>query len=144
MPQQSFLQALFGKKKRVKRTKSTSVSKKGAKKTVMGKKPPAALRKKCKKHKIRTTTGKKHRTYKTVAVLKRALKKKERAMMKKKKALALKKAKRTKKPARKRTKKPATKRRSRSRTTSRFGKGVPLSQMISPYPYAVNSSPPWI
>jgi len=55
--------------------------------------------------------------------------------------------KRLMKPKRKGSKKVGRKRSRRGRRKSSFGVGgsyMPLSSMMSPYPYSVNASPPWI
>lgn len=150
MPQQSFLTALFGKKRKApkrRRSARKSVAKK-TKGSVNGSKPPAALRNKCKKLKVRTTTGKKTRTYKSITELKRQCRRRERVLkkkmlMKKKKELMKKKAAKAKRVKKRKAPKRRKRKRSR-RSSSRFGKGVPLSQIMSPYPYSVGSSPPWV
>ena len=149
MVRKNLMELLFGKKSRRKsgvKSNGKKVVKKGKAHLVEGVKPPMVLVKRAKKLKIRTTTGKLgHRKYKPVSVLKKEVKN---AMKKAKSSVS-------KSPHRKR--RSVSKRRvkfgnddsirQRFRNRSRFGVNgsfAPLSSIMSPYPYSVNASPPWI
>lgn len=119
---------LFGKKKRrvVRRKKTTKKAK-----IVRPKGLTVALRKAARKYKVKTRLMRngKHVGYRKVSHIKRDIRRKKKAADK-----------RAKSP------KKTTRRRRRVKRSS-FGVGgsyMPLSNFMSPYPYAVDSSPPWI
>lgn len=159
MPQQSFMEALFGKKRKVKRRTRKTVKRKAPKRKVVKKKLPKSLKNMAKKHGVRVT---RRRDGKLVEKSEKLLKKQIKVAMKKKaakKKMALKKKKASpKRKAPKRKVKRRVKRKTRKapkrktkrrvkRRTAKFGKGAgfpPLSSVMSPYPYAISSSPPWI
>lgn len=132
MVQKSFMEALFGAKRPKRKTtkrKSTAVKRKS-------KAAPKSLKTQAKKHGVRVTVRRAGKMVpksekvlrKQVAGAKKRHLKKKRDMMKKK-------------TARKVT------RRHRPRRVAKFGKGAdfpPLSAVMSPFPYAISSSPPWI
>lgn len=126
---EGIMSLLFGKKKR-----RTTRRKKTASKTGKIAKPKgltAALRKAAKKYKVKTRLMRngKHVGYRKVSHIKRDIRRKKKAADK-----------RAKSP------KKATRRRRRVKRSS-FGVGgsyMPLSNFMAPYPYAVDSSPPWI
>jgi len=128
MPEsQGIMSLLFGKKKaKVTRKRKSSTTTKG--KPVKPKGLTLALRKKARKFKVKTRVMRagKHVGYRKVSIIKKDIKKKE----KKAKAKAGKTT-----PKRRRTKR------------SSFGVGgnfMPIGSFMSPYPYAVDSSPPWV
>lgn len=139
MPQQSFMEALFGKKRRVvKRRKTVS---KAPKRKVVRKKLPKALKTMAKKHGVRVTMKRgDKRVEKSEKVLKAQIKMAMKREMAKKKA--------SERRVKRKTVHKAPKRKRRvKRTVAKFGKGAgfpPLSQVMSPYPYSVSASPPWI
>lgn len=127
----TLMSLLFGKKKR-KTTKSRKVSKKQVIKKPKG--LTKTLVKLARKHrvKVRLMRNGKHIGYRKVSHIKRDIRRK----IKKEKL-------QKKRDNKKHTKKT---RRSRARK-SMFGVGgsyMPLSSFMSPYPYSVNSSPPWV
>ena len=74
--------------------------------------------------------------YRKVTLIKRDIRKKKKKAEKRKKAKAASKASGTK-----------PRRRRRRKSRSSFGVGgsyMPLSSFMSPYPYSVDASPPWI
>jgi pyruvate/2-oxoglutarate dehydrogenase complex dihydrolipoamide acyltransferase (E2) component len=133
MVQQSgIMTLLFGKKKATKRR--TTKKKAAGDKPVRPKGLTSAVRKMARKYKVKTRVmrGSKHVGYRKLSLIKRDIKKKKKKADKK--AAAAKKA--GGKPVRR-----------RRRKASAFGVGgnyMPLSNFMSPYPYAVNSSPAWI
>ncbi len=128
---EGIMSLLFGKKRRRRRTTKTSTKKKGGKMT--RKKIGYTMKKgrMCHVYKYKGLTGRRYankrklskgkKVYKTKAACKRAC------------------AKRSKKTK-------STRRRRRTKRSS-FGVGgsyMPLESFMSPYPYSVDSSPPWI
>lgn len=123
---ESIMSLLFGKKKAVRR-KSGSKSK-----VVKPKGLTAAVRKDARKYKVKTRLMRngKHVGYRKISDIKKDIRRKKKAALKRKTA------------ATKNTKKVT-----RRRKSSAFGVGgsyMPLSSFMSPYPYAVDSNPPWI
>jgi hypothetical protein len=129
--QLSFLKSLFGKKRTVTKRK---VSKKKA-----VPRPTKLVRKKAKKLgvRIKTKFG-----YKKESILNKQIRRAERIRLKKKMLLKKRAAAKKVKSA-KSVKKTVKRRRKRS---TRFGSSdyVPLSQIMSPYPMSVMSSPPFV
>ena len=120
---------LFGKKKAAPKRRST---KKAADKPVRPKGLTLAVRKEARKYKVKTRImrGSKHVGYRKLALIRKDIRKKKKQAEKKAKAAG--------KPVR---------RRRRKATASSFGIGgnyMPLSNFMSPYPYAVGSTPPWV
>ncbi len=120
------MELFFGKKKKVTRKRP---SKSG--KIVKPKGLTAAVSKKARRFKVKTRLMRagKHIGYRKLSHIKKDIKRKEKAMK-----------------ARKAGKKAPVRRRKRAPRSS-FGVGgsyMPLSSFSSPYPYAVDSSPPWI
>lgn len=127
---EGIMSLLFGKKRRRRRTRKTSTKKSGK----MTRKKIGYTMKKgrmCHVYKYKGLTGRRYankrklskgkKVYKTKAACKRA--------------------------CAKRRKTKSTRRRRRRTKRSSFGVGgsyMPLESFMSPYPYAVDSSPPWI
>jgi len=120
------LSLLFGKRKRRRRPAHTRVYGDFSRKRPKG--LTKALVKRARKHKVRVTTGRKHKKYKSVRTIKAQIKKKM--------------------AAKKRGKRRKVKRRRRRRPRrSHYGIGgnyMPGSMIISPYPRAVMAGPPYI
>lgn len=124
---------LFGKKRR---RRTTRKSRKTTTKTDKPKRPKgltAALRKQARKYKVKTRLMRngKHVGYRKLTHIKRDIRKKKKAAERRAKS----------------AKKTTTRRRRRVSRRSGFGVGgsyMPLSNFMSSYPYAVDSSPPWI
>lgn len=132
--EESIMSLLFGKKKRTRRRKKTSSK---SKKPVRPKGLTASVRKEARKYKVKTRVmrGSKHVGYRKLSLIKKDIRRKKKQAEKKKKAMAAKRAGKT------------VKRRRRRRRTSAFGVGgsyMPLGNFASPYPYAVDASPPWM
>ena len=127
MANDGIMTLLFGKKKAPKKR----TTKKKTDKPVRPKGLTAAVRKQARKYKVKTRVmrGTKHVGYRKMAMIKRDIRKKKKAAEKKAKAAG--------KPVRRR----------RRVKKSSFGVGgnyMPLSNFMSPYPYAVDSGPAWI
>lgn len=132
MVQQSsgIMSLLFGKKKAAPKRRTT---KKSGDKPVRPKGLTLAVRKEARKYKVKTRLmrGSKHVGYRKLSLIKKDIKKKKKQAEKRAKAAG----------------KKVVKRRRRNTKASSFGVGggyMPLSSFMSPYPYAVSSSPAWI
>jgi hypothetical protein len=134
----SFLESLFGKKKVVRRRKT---SRKTTRKVV--KKPSKALRKQAKKYGVKATVKRgSKRVYKSEKVLKKQIKRAMKIHKRKKARLAKKKkSRKTVKRKTRRTKRRVSRRKTAFGVSGRY---VPLASIMSSYPRSVNSGSPWI
>ena len=131
MSESGIMSLLFGKKKAAPKRRKTT---KKSDKPVRPKGLTLAVRKEARKYKVKTRVmrGSKHVGYRKLSLIKKDIRSKKKKAEKKKAA--------AKKTAPKR-------RRRRSTKSSSFGVGgsyMPLSNFMSPYPYSVDASPPWI
>lgn len=134
MAETDLMTLLFGKKRR--RRVAGGRRRKGRKVTRLGVKKPkgltAVIKKAAKKYKVRIMM--KNGKYRKLSTIKKEIRRKKRAAMKKQKSKMKRHG-------------SGVKRRRRRRRRSSFGVGgsyMPLSSFMSPYPYSVDSSPPYI